>query len=168
VNPTIRSLSVLACLAMLPSLTGCAYGTISRVYATSGSDISLTEVRAAGEASAVCEYQKEAYLLIEVATEAASVVEGVVREQTGMDAREEKPPPPCIAFEIHERVWFDAAESINLQELLREEYGTGHSFRNVSLRIKIDVLDLALNIFTLGIANSRSLEVSGDLHPRTR
>jgi len=123
VNPTIRSLSVLACLAMLPSLTGCAYGTISRVYATSGSDISLTEVRAAGEASAVCEYQKEAYLLIEVATEAASVVEGVVRDQTGMDAREEKPPPPCIAFKIHERVWFDAAESINLQELLREEYG---------------------------------------------
>lgn len=167
-KPLLRYLPVLTCLPILMSLTGCTYGTISRIYATSGSDIALTEPRVAGDANVVCDYQEEAYLLIEKALEAASFVEGVVRSQTGMDAREEEPAPPCVAFKIHERLWFDAAESINVQEYLREEFGSGHDIRNVSIEMKIDLLDYALNFVTLGIANSLTIEFSGELHPRTR
>ena len=127
----------------------------------------MTESRRAGEETAICVYQEEAYLLIEKAIEAAAVVETVVRRETGMDAMEVKPPPPCISFKIHERVWFDGAESINIQEHLREEFGSGHEFRNVSLHMKVDLLDWALNIMTLGIASSLTIEIAGEMHPRT-
>jgi hypothetical protein len=170
VKPMIGSFFRLGLLAMMIALTGCAYGTVSRIYATSGSDISLTEVRAANEPTAICVYQEEAYLLIEKAAQAAVIVEGAVRKGTGLDAREDEPPPPCVAFKIHERLWFEGenSETINVQEHLREEFGSGHAFRNVSIHLKIDGLDWALNIMTLGFANSRTLEITGDLHPRTR
>lgn len=164
-NPTIK---LCLLLAMLTSLSGCAFGTVSRIYATSGSDISLTEVRGGAATNEVCEYQEEAYLFIELAAKAATTVEEAVRKGAGMEQRETKPEPKCIAFKIHERAWFSSAESIDVQEHLREEFGSGHEFRNVTIRIKIDVLDLALNIGTLGIANSQTIEITGEMHRRTR
>lgn len=166
--PTTKFCLTLVCLSMLVSLSGCAYGTVSRIYATSGSDISLTEVRGAGASDEVCEYRKEAYLFVELAAKAASTVEGAVRKGAGMEQREEKSEPKCIAFTIHERAWFSAAKSIDVQKYLREEFGTGHAFRSVTLEIKVDLLDLALNIVTLGIASSQTIEITGEMHRRSR
>ena len=57
---------------------------------------------------------------------------------------------------------FDSTASIDVQELLRGEFGTGHEFRNISIKIKISWFDWLLNVFTLGLANSQTIEVTGD------
>jgi hypothetical protein len=168
VTLTIKMFFVPMWLALLTSLSGCAFGTVSKIYATSGSDISLTEVHRADTGTQHCEYHKEAMLFIELAQKAATAVDGAVRQTAGMEQREEEPEPACVAFKIHERVWFSAAESINVQKYLREEFGSGREFQNIVIETKIDLLDLALNIGTLGIANSRTIEFSGEMHYRSQ
>jgi hypothetical protein len=66
------------------------------------------------------------------------------------------------AFKIEHRLIFDYTSAIDVQELLRERYGSGHQFENVTVKLKVEVPDFLLNLVTFGIAASRSFEISGD------
>ena len=66
-------------------------------------------------------------------------------------------------FKINHRQVFDYTGSVDVQELLRDHYGSGHVFQNVTIKYKNDVVDILLNLVTLGLASSRSFEVSGDM-----
>jgi hypothetical protein len=70
--------------------------------------------------------------------------------------------PVCESFEIHERETFDSTGSIDIQEYLREEFGTGHEFQNVSVKLRVGLLDYIFNVCTLGLANSQTIEISGN------
>jgi hypothetical protein len=67
-----------------------------------------------------------------------------------------------VSFEIHENVNFNAAESIDLQEYLREEFGTGYQFGSVSVKLKVGFFNWMLNLLTLGVANSQTIVITGD------
>ncbi len=66
------------------------------------------------------------------------------------------------SFTIEHRIVFDYTAAMDVQELLRNRYGSGHEFQNVTVKLKIDVIDYLLNFVTLGLANSRSFEITGD------
>lgn len=65
-------------------------------------------------------------------------------------------------FKIQQRVVFDYTSVVDVQELIREKFGSGHEFQNVSVKVKSDFVDFLLNLVTLGIAASKTLEISGD------
>lgn len=65
-------------------------------------------------------------------------------------------------FVIRHRLLFDYTGALDVQELLRARFGSGHEFQNVTVKIQTDVVDFLLNVVTLGIANSRSFEITGD------
>jgi hypothetical protein len=71
----------------------------------------------------------------------------------------------CVSFEIHENVVFGEGESIDLQEYLREEFGTGYKFGSVSVKVRIGFFNWLVNVCTLGIANSRTITITGDRYP---
>lgn len=65
-------------------------------------------------------------------------------------------------FKIEHRITFDYTSAIDVQEILREKYGSGQKFENVSVKLKVKPEDFLFNFFTLGIANSKTFEISGD------
>ena len=65
-------------------------------------------------------------------------------------------------FKIEHRLTFDYTGAIDVQEVLREHYGSGQKFENVSVKLKIKPEDFLFNLFTLNIANSKTFEISGD------
>jgi hypothetical protein len=142
-------------------LSGCAYGVRSRIFATSGNDIALTQSGTVDVAAGqVCPHFVESSYLIE---KAGQLKDYVAKDPEKAATPEvSSSPPPCQSFQIHERMVFDSTGSIDIQEMLREEFGTGHEFRNVSIKLKIAWFDWLLNVFTIGIANSQTVEVTGD------
>ncbi len=66
-------------------------------------------------------------------------------------------------FKVHKRFVFDYSGGFDIQEVLRERYGSGHEFQNVTVKLKYSGLDVLLNVLTLALANSRTVEVSGDM-----
>lgn len=66
------------------------------------------------------------------------------------------------SFTIEHRLVFDYTSAVDVQELLRARYGTGHQFENISVKIRQDPIDVIVNIFTLGLAQSKTFEVTGD------
>lgn len=66
------------------------------------------------------------------------------------------------SFTIEHRIVFDYTAAVDIQELLRKRYGSGHEFQNVTVKLKIDPVDYLLNLITIGLANSRSFEITGD------
>lgn len=69
------------------------------------------------------------------------------------------------AFRIEERRTFDFTSAVDVQELLRERFGSGRQFQNVSVKVKTDAADFLLNFVTLGLAQSKTFEISGDKIP---
>ena len=155
----MQRLAVASLVLAASLLVGCAYGVQARIYATSGSDVSLTRSGkvdvAAGE---VCPHYVESSYLFEKASELKDYMSG----DSAPEPEAKEPLPACQSFQIHERMAFDSTASIDVQELLRGEFGTGHEFRNISIKIKISWFDWLLNVFTLGLANSQTIEVTGD------
>jgi hypothetical protein len=66
-------------------------------------------------------------------------------------------------FKVQKRFIFDYSGGFDIQEVLRERYGSGHEFQNVTVKLKYGGLDVLLNVVTLALANSRTVEVSGDM-----
>jgi hypothetical protein len=66
------------------------------------------------------------------------------------------------AFKIEHRISFDYTGAVDVQEVLRERYGSGHRFQNVSVKLKVKPEDFLINLVTLGIAQSKTFEISGD------
>lgn len=66
------------------------------------------------------------------------------------------------SFKIEHRLVFDYTGAVDVQELLRDRYGSGHQFENLSVKIKQEPIDIIVNIFTLGLAQSKTFEISGD------
>ena len=66
------------------------------------------------------------------------------------------------SFKIEKRITFDYTSAIDAQELLRERFGSGHEFQNVSVKLNADFTDFLINLFTLGLAQSKTFEISGD------
>lgn len=135
-------------------------GTFSRVYATSGSSISLTQREGPTVESGICEHHAEPAYLIEAAMAVKDYVSGAEEEEKSTQL------PPCESFEFHERLVFDSTGAVDLQRYFREEFGTGHDFRNVSVRLKVGFIDYILNLCTLGIANSQTVVITGDRFTR--
>jgi hypothetical protein len=138
----------------LPSIaallaTGCAFGTQGRIYATPGNDIALTRYDEAARAAGTCSRWKESNYAVELAGRGKGPEDGA----------------GCVSFEIHENVLFGEGESIDLQEYLREEFGTGYKFGSVSVKVHIGFLNWLANVCTLGIANSRTITITGDRYP---
>jgi hypothetical protein len=151
VQPVKRSdfLSTLLLLIAALAATGCTMGTVARVYATSGNDIALTRYDEAAKAAGPCIKFKESSYMVEV----AGGGKGPASDTT------------CVSFEIHENLAFSAAENLDIQEFLREEFGSGYQFGSVSVRIKIGFFNWLLNLFTLGVANSQTIVITGDRYP---
>jgi hypothetical protein len=66
------------------------------------------------------------------------------------------------AFKIDHRISFDYTSAVDIQDVLRERYGSGHKFENVSVKLKVNPEDFFINLFTFGIAQSKTFEISGD------
>lgn len=66
------------------------------------------------------------------------------------------------AFKIEHRITFDYTGAVDVQEVLRERYGSGHKFENVSVKLKVKPEDFLINLITIGIAQSKTFEISGD------
>ncbi len=66
------------------------------------------------------------------------------------------------SFKIEHRLVFDYTGALDVQELLRDRYGSGHQFENLSVKIKQEPVDIIVNLFTLGLAQSKTFEISGD------
>jgi hypothetical protein len=139
--------------------SGCTMGTFARVYATSGSHIALTQKEGPTAGSGICEHHAEPAYLIEAAIAVKDYVAGDEEEKS-------TEIPICESFEFHERLIFDSTGSIDLQRYFRDEFGTGHDFRNVSVRLKVGFIDYFANILTLGIANSQTIVITGDRFTR--
>lgn len=67
------------------------------------------------------------------------------------------------SFSIKERVMFDYTGALDVQELVRRQYGSGRTIQNVTVKVQQDPMDFLVNFATLGIAQSKTFEVSGDL-----
>jgi hypothetical protein len=65
-------------------------------------------------------------------------------------------------FKIEHRISFDYTSAIDVQEVLRERFGSGQRFENVSVKLKVKPEDFFINLLTLGIAQSKTFEISGD------
>jgi hypothetical protein len=144
---TVVAILLLSISALLA--TGCAFGTQGRIYATPGNDISLTRYDEAAKAAGPCARWKESDYLVEVAG---------AGEHPERDAG-------CVSFEIHENLMGGAAESVDVQAYLREEFGTGYQFGSVAVRIHIGFFNWLVNVCTLGIANSQTITITGDRYP---
>jgi hypothetical protein len=66
------------------------------------------------------------------------------------------------SFKLEHRLVFDYTGAVDVQEVLRSRYGSGHQFENLSVKIKQEPIDIIVNIFTLGLAQSKTFEISGD------
>jgi hypothetical protein len=66
------------------------------------------------------------------------------------------------AFKIEHRITFDYTGAVDVQEVLRERYGSGQKFENISVKLKVKPEDFLINLITLGIAQSKTFEISGD------
>jgi hypothetical protein len=153
--------AVLLALSFPLLLSGCTMGTFARIYATSGSNISLTLLEGPTGDYGTCEHDAEQAPLIEAAI--------AVKDYLSRDEEKKSSElPPCESFEFHERLVFDSTGSIDLQAYFRREYGSGHDFRNVSVRLEVGFIDYILNLCTLGIANSQTVEITGDRFTRMR
>lgn len=51
---------------------------------------------------------------------------------------------------------------MDVQKLLRDRFGSGHKFENLTVKIQQDPEDVLINIVTLGIAPAKTFEISGD------
>jgi hypothetical protein len=71
----------------------------------------------------------------------------------------------CVSFEIHENLSGAEAKKIDVQEFLREEFGSGYRFGSVSVKTKIGFFNWLANVLTLGIANSQTIVITGDRYP---
>lgn len=136
-------------------LSGCTMGTLTRIYATPGSGVSLTRLDAAAKRSGICEHSKESLYLFEVA--------GKIMDSLSKDKPVAKTDEPvCLSFEIHEHIRFQDSEAIDIQEYLREEFGSGYEFGSISVKLEIGLFDWCLNLVTFGIANSQTIVITGD------
>lgn len=70
------------------------------------------------------------------------------------------------AFTITKRVRFEYGGDLDVQELLRSRYGIGNRFQNVTVVIREDLTDMLFNYLTVGLANSRTYDVSGIKLPK--
>ena len=66
------------------------------------------------------------------------------------------------SFTVVKHTAFDYTGAIDVQEIVRTKYGSGVTLQNVSVKVKMTVGDFFLNMVTLGIANSKHYEVTGD------
>ena len=66
------------------------------------------------------------------------------------------------AFKIEHRISFDYTSAVDIQEVLRERFGSGQKFENVTVKLKINPEDFFINLFTFQIAQSKTFEISGD------
>jgi len=146
---SLGGVSILVLLISMVLATGCAFGTRGGIYATPGNDIALTRYDEASKAAGPCVQWKESGYLVEVAGGG---------KHPAKDAA-------CVSFEIHENLSFDDAKSIDVQEYLREEFGSGYQFGAVAVRIEIGFFNWMLNLCTLGIANSQTIVITGDRYP---
>ncbi len=65
-------------------------------------------------------------------------------------------------FKIEHRIMFDYTGAVDVQEVLRERYGSGQKFENVSIKLKMKPEDFLINLVTINIAQSKTFEISGD------
>ena len=72
-------------------------------------------------------------------------------------------PGRAESFTITERRIFDYTNALDVQELLRKKFGSGVMVQNVTVKVQQDPADFLLNLVTIGIAQSRTFEISGDL-----
>jgi hypothetical protein len=70
--------------------------------------------------------------------------------------------PSGEPFKIEHRISFDYTGAVDVQEVLRERYGSGQKFENVSVKLKVKPEDFLMNLITFGIAQSKTFEISGD------
>ena len=66
------------------------------------------------------------------------------------------------SFKIDHRMLFDYTGAVDVQELLRDRFGSGHKFENLSVKIKQEPADILINIVTIGIAQAKTFEIAGD------
>lgn len=67
------------------------------------------------------------------------------------------------SFTVTERIMFDYTGALDVQELVRKKYGSGGVVQNVTVKVQQDPADFLLNFITLGIAQSKTFEISGDI-----
>ena len=72
-------------------------------------------------------------------------------------------PGRAESFTITERMMFDYTNSLDVQELIRRKFGSGVLVQNVTVKLQQDPVDFVLNVVTIGIAQSRTFEISGDI-----
>jgi hypothetical protein len=93
-------------------LCGCTFGTVARIYATSGSDISLTDTDRSEIESAVCPHRGEPSYLHKAAGAVSSMKDLVTGAEHGQASTGlpgvSSAAPTCESFEIHERIAFDS------------------------------------------------------------
>ena len=68
-------------------------------------------------------------------------------------------------FKIQKMVAFDYTESFNCYDYIAEvikQYPEANAFTNVQVAIKSNAGSFFVNIFTLGIANAKIIEIKGD------
>jgi hypothetical protein len=72
-------------------------------------------------------------------------------------------------FRVAKRITFDYTGAFDVSEVLTEVmHGKqADAVANLTVSLKSDVGDFFINLFTLGLANSRTLQVEGDLVRRT-
>ena len=74
----------------------------------------------------------------------------------------ETDPAGGESFRVTKRIMFDYTKALDVQEVLRENYGSGNEFQNVTVKLKTEVDDFFINFITFGTAQSRTFEISGD------
>ena len=65
-------------------------------------------------------------------------------------------------FKIEHRIMFDYTGAVDVQEVLRDRYGSGQKFENVTIKLKVKPEDFLINLVTFTIAQSKTFEISGD------
>ncbi len=70
--------------------------------------------------------------------------------------------PAGEPFKIEHRITFDYTGAVDIQEVLRERYGSGQKFENVTVKLKVKPEDFLINLVTFGFAQSKTFEISGD------
>src|SRR5438046_550399 len=66
------------------------------------------------------------------------------------------------SFVLTKHIAFDYTSAVDVQELVRAKYGSGGTVQNVSVKLQSTFGDFMLNVITLGLAQSKHFEVTGD------
>jgi hypothetical protein len=74
----------------------------------------------------------------------------------------ETDPAGGESFKVMKRITFDYTAALDVQEVLREHYGSGNEFQNVTVKLKTEVDDYFINLITFGTAKSKTFEITGD------